>query len=122
VSDRKGRRSRTCRSGLAILRTGVAAAALLLAVRDPSASELTVSLKNIAFSSSKLEVRSGDTVTFLNEDPVRHNVYSPTEPDSFDLGAYAKGQSKSVVLQGEGEHEIRCSIHSNMKMTILVTK
>jgi plastocyanin len=61
-------------------------------------------------------------VTFLNEDPVRHNVYSPTEPDSFDLGAYATGQSRSVSFQAEGEHEVKCSIHVNMKLTITVKK
>jgi len=95
---------------------------LLLIGSNAQAAEVVISIKNVAFSTSALEVKVGDKVTFLNNDPIKHNVYSPTEPGAFDLGAYGKDQSKSVEFQTEGVHEVRCSIHPNMKMTIDVRK
>jgi plastocyanin len=102
-------------------RTALASLLCLLLV-DARAEEAVVALKNIAFSRSNLTIDVGDKVRFVNEDPLKHNVYSADEPGSFDLGAYGKGESRSVEFRDPGLHEIRCSIHSTMRLTVTVRK
>jgi plastocyanin len=91
--------------------TGVAAAA-----------EHMVIQKNKAFDKAALAVKAGDKVSFKNEDPFVHNVFSLTEPGSFDLGTYAQGQAKGQVFAKEGKFEIECAIHPEMKLLLTVTK
>jgi plastocyanin len=78
--------------------------------------------KNKAFSTSKLKVKVGDTVNFKNEDPFFHNVFSLSDPKTFDLGSYPQGQAKPVTFDKPGTVEVECSIHPEMKMVIEVEK
>ena len=59
-------------------------------------------------------------VSFKNEDPFFHNVFSLSDAKTFDLGSYPKGQSKSVTFDKPGTVEVECSIHPEMKMLIEV--
>jgi len=76
--------------------------------------------KNSQFSPSAVWVRSGDAVDFVNRDNIYHNVFSPSEPNSFDLGLYRGGLKKSVQMQGAGEVDVYCNIHPDMKAKVLV--
>jgi plastocyanin len=67
-----------------------------------------------------LAVRVGTAVDFPNDDPVYHNVFSLSKTKRFDLGRYAKGQSKSIVLDEPGIVRVFCDIHSHMSAFILV--
>ena len=67
-----------------------------------------------------LAVRVGTVVDFPNDDPVYHNVFSLSKTKRFDLGRYAKGQSKSIVLDQPGIVRVFCDIHSHMSAFILV--
>lgn len=100
----------------------VLAALLCLLGANARAEETVVAIKNIAFSRATLTVEVGDRVRFFNEDPLKHSVYSAGEPGAFDLGAYGKGESRSIEFRDPGEHEIRCSIHNNMKLVVTVRK
>lgn len=79
-----------------------------------------VGQKNKSFTVEKLTVRVGDTVDFPNLDPFFHNVFSLSPAKTFDLGSYAKGDSKKVTFDKQGTVEVECAIHPNMKMTIEV--
>jgi plastocyanin len=67
-----------------------------------------------------LSVVRGSTVRFPNHDPFFHNVFSLSSAASFDLGQYARGQSRSVRFDQTGIVQVFCHIHSDMSGYILV--
>lgn len=69
-----------------------------------------------------LPILVGTTVKFLNSDDVYHNVFSYSPAKSFDLGRYAKGQSRSVKFDKPGVVKIYCDIHTHMNAFVLVLK
>ena len=86
------------------------------------AGEYVVTQKAKAFGTKKLDVKLGDSVKFVNDDPFAHNVFSLSETKSFDLGSHGHGASKSVVMDKAGTVEVECAVHPDMKMTIEVGK
>jgi hypothetical protein len=66
-------------------------------------------------------VPAGASVSFPNFDPIFHNVFSLSKPKSFDLGNYAKGQTRMVVFSKPGIVAVYCHLHPNMTGTIVVT-
>lgn len=95
------------------------AAALALGA---SAKEFEVAQKDKKFSQATLNVKVGDSIQFKNEDPFAHNVFSLSDPKTFDLGSYPKGQSKTVVFDKPGSVEIECAIHPDMRIMVEVKK
>jgi plastocyanin len=91
------------------------------------AREVEVSQKGKTFQQQKAPVSSlklsvGDTVSFRNDDPFFHNVYSASPVKSFDLGSYPQGQTRKVTFEQEGVVEIECAIHPQMKLRVEVAK
>ena len=86
------------------------------------ADEQVVAQKNKAFSVQKLKVKVGDSVTFRNDDPYFHNVFSLSPAQSFDLGSYPKGQARKVTFNKPGTIDVECAIHPEMQMQIEVAK
>jgi len=97
---------------------------LLLAVSAVMAAnrEHIVGQKDKAFSAASLKVKVGDSVSFRNDDPFFHNIFSLSEVHSFDLGSFPKGQSRKATFNKEGRVEVECAIHPEMKMVIQVEK
>lgn len=99
---------------------------LLLAALAVSAGALAaeheVLQKDKKFSKANMTVKVGDTVSFKNEDPFAHNVFSLSDVKTFDLGSYPKGQAKSVTFDKPGTVEIECAIHPDMKVVVEVKK
>ena len=85
------------------------------------AAERTISQKGKVFSESALEIRKGDTLVFLNDDTVVHNVLSTTPGNVFNLGSIAPGHSTPVTFDKVGNLQILCAIHPSMKMSVKVT-
>lgn len=98
----------------------LAALALALSAGQAAAAEHVVSQKGKSFSVKKLAVNVGDSVRFVNDDPFAHNVFSLSDVKSFDLGSYAQGLSKSVLMDKSGIVDVECAVHPDMKMTIEV--
>jgi plastocyanin len=67
-----------------------------------------------------LAVPVGSTVTFPNEDPIFHNVFSLTRPGPFDLGLYRSGDSKTRVFTKPATYRVFCNIHPQMTALLLV--
>jgi len=84
------------------------------------ATEVTVTQSARAFSERELTVRAGDTVNFVNNDDVVHNVYSITDGHAFDLGAQAPGTSAAHTFTVPGKVKVRCAIHPKMKLDVVV--
>ena len=66
-------------------------------------------------------VQRGTKVLFPNYDTFVHNVFSPTLPRPFDLGAPRPGEeAKAVEMTAPGVVDVFCNMHSDMHAAILV--
>jgi plastocyanin len=81
---------------------------------------LVMHQKNAIFDPAFLVVAKGQSVSFVNEDKIDHNVFSFSKPKKFDLGIYPRGQQKTVLFDREGPVLIFCSIHEMMNAVIFV--
>ena len=61
-----------------------------------------------------LAVPLGSTVTFPNNDPFDHNVFSVSDSESFDLGLYGRGEAKSRTFSHAGLVRVFCNVHPRM--------
>jgi plastocyanin len=85
-------------------------------------ADILVSQSGKAFSVATLQAKVGDTISFRNEDPFVHNIFSLSDVQSFDLGTFAKGESRQVKLAKEGKIEVECAVHPEMRLVIEVAK
>jgi hypothetical protein len=76
--------------------------------------------RNETFVPYVLAVPVGTTVDFTNSDRTYHNVFSLSKAKRFDLGRYARGQSKPVRFDRPGVVRVFCEIHSHMSAFVLV--
>lgn len=67
-----------------------------------------------------LAIPIGSTVTFPNEDPISHNLFSVSSSNAFDLGLYRKGAGKSQKFDAPGVVNVYCNVHPNMSAVIHV--
>jgi plastocyanin len=92
------------------------------AVASALAAEHTISQKGKVFSAAELAVKKGDTVVFLNDDNITHNVLSITPGNDFNLGAIGPGRSTPVTFTRAAVVDIICAIHPSMKMQVKVAE
>jgi len=85
-----------------------------------SASPIVIHQKNATFNPPFAVAIKGQTVQFLNDDSIDHNVFSYSKVKKFDLGIYPKGESKSLTFEEEGPVLIFCSIHEFMNGIVYV--
>ena len=109
------------------LRNIAALAAALATSTTLHAREVEVSQKGKTFLQDKapvkvLKVKAGDTISFRNDDPFFHNVFSTSALKSFDLGSYPQGQTRKVTFEKEGSVDVECAIHPDMKLKVEVAK
>lgn len=81
-----------------------------------------VGQKDKRFTVEHLSVKVGDAVSFTNDDPFFHNVFSLSPAATFDLGSYPQGESRVVTFDEPGEVQIECAIHPSMQMVVEVTE
>ena len=97
----------------------IAAAMIVLPAQ---AKDFEVLQKDKKFSQKALTVHVGDSISFKNEDPFVHNIFSLSDVKTFDLGSYAQGQAKKVTFDQPGTVEVECAIHPDMKLIVEVKK
>ncbi|MFL6604686.1 MAG: plastocyanin/azurin family copper-binding protein [Steroidobacteraceae bacterium] len=95
--------------------------ALLCCIAATSSGLQVVRQQDRKFSVATLHVRVGETIVFVNDDPYVHNIFSMSDAQSFDLGAFGKGESRKLTLKNPGKIEVGCAIHPEMKLTIEVS-
>jgi plastocyanin len=95
--------------------------ALLVSTHAIGADHL-VSQNAKSFSVKSVQAKIGDSIAFRNDDPFVHNIFSLSDIQSFDLGTFAKGETRSVKLEKEGTMEIECAVHPEMKLVVEVLK
>jgi plastocyanin len=86
------------------------------------AANLTISRKGgRVFSSESVTIKKGDSLTFVNDDTVPHNIVSTSKGNEFNLGSQPPGASTDVTFKEAGDAQIICAIHPRMKMTVKIT-
>jgi plastocyanin len=109
------------RSRVAVYLEGRLAQAAASITRSPPGG-LTAKMEqaNRRFSPETLVIQAGSKVSFPNNDPIFHNVFSLSGPKSFDLGNYSKGETRVVAFPEPGIVYVNCHLHPNMAATIVV--
>lgn len=82
------------------------------------AAQSSVTIKGFAFNPTPLTVNVGDTVTWTNMDTAPHNATA--DNGGFKTADMQQGQSASVTVTTPGTYTYICTIHPNMKATLIV--
>jgi plastocyanin len=81
----------------------------------PSAARgKTITQRGKTFVPHVLAVTVGTKVSFRNEDPIFHNIFSLSKPNEFDTGLYKQGGSYTQTFKRPGVVQLLCNIHSSM--------
>ncbi len=82
----------------------------------------SVTISNYAFSPASITVKKGTTVTWTNEDTIKHTV---TADDDSQPGPkselFGKGKTYSYTFDTVGQFPYHCVPHPYMKGTVTVT-
>ncbi len=81
----------------------------------------TMQQRNRQLEPGLLVLSVGSTVNFPNMDPIFHNIFSLSKAQTFDLGYYPKGNTRSVTFRHSGIIQVYCHVHPNMYGAIVVT-
>jgi plastocyanin len=95
-------------------------AALVSQLPGAAAAQEVIVQKDRTFSTEKVVVHAGDRLVFRNEDSVSHNVFSRTPGFEFEVKVQLPGQDTAVSFDRPGTAEVRCAIHPEMKLTVVV--
>jgi len=85
---------------------------------DSTVVRIVANAGSNSFSPNPVEVKVGETVTWINDDSGRHTVTS--KDGFFDSGMMGKGQSFSYTFDKTGEYTYHCEPHPNMVGTVVV--
>jgi plastocyanin len=85
---------------------------------SPAAAN-AVTIANFAYDPATITVPVGTTITWTNTDSVDHTVTA--DDRSWDSGHIAQGQTFSRTFTTAGTFPYFCTIHPNMKGTVIVT-
>lgn len=88
-------------------------------IQPPIPGHFKLLQKNRTFTPHLLVVPVGSMVSFPNEDPFFHNVFSLFNGKRFDLGLYEAGSSREVRFSREGVSYIFCNIHPEMSAVVI---
>jgi plastocyanin len=84
------------------------------------AATFTMTTRGKALIPHVLAIPVGSTVSFPNEDPISHNLFSLSSANSFDLGIYRAGAGKSHTFTTPGIVNVYCNVHPQMSSVIHV--
>lgn len=87
------------------------------AARPPTV--VTVSIEDMRFEPSQVEVAAGGTVIWTNNDVTAHMV-AWTAPNVIDSPVIGKADSYTRSFSTPGEYRYYCNIHNSMKGEVVV--
>ena len=100
----------------------IAAVAFLVGITAGYAADRTIGQKGKVFSEKEVTLKKGETLVFVNDDNIAHNVLSTSAAHKFNLGLIQPGHSTPVTFKNAGDLNILCAIHPTMKMVVKVTE
>lgn len=84
------------------------------------AADFKVIQKDREFSVTELKIKAGDSISFVNQDDVAHNVYSRAPENKFEVRRQEPGTSETVIFKNPGVVKAKCAVHPQMVITITV--
>ena len=103
-----------------LLALAVLTPALLFVPAPAHAASHAITMANYAFSPASATITVGDTVTWTNTDQAPHDVTTTSAPVSIHSSELSTGQSWSYTFTVPGTYSYICSIHPDMKATLVV--
>ncbi|MBB3169979.1 methylamine utilization protein [Simiduia aestuariiviva] len=85
-------------------------------------ARVTIDQRDMQFVPHVIVAPLGEPVHFPNSDKTRHQVYSFSAPNNFELKLYRQQDAPPVSFASEGVVELGCNIHDSMKGYIFVTR
>ncbi len=82
------------------------------------AGDVKIIQKNKSFGMKKLTVKVGDTLLFVNEDKVSHNMISKSKGHEFEIKIQKPGTTEKKKVTSAGKFKVKCAIHPKMKLKI----
>jgi len=82
--------------------------------------KVTVTMKGKEFRPHLVIVPVGSAVTFPNEDPIFHNVFSVSGDNRFDLDLYKRPKAGERIFEQPGIVRVYCNIHPQMSAIVVV--
>jgi plastocyanin len=73
------------------------------------------------FSIESIAIKTGEQLTFINDDNVPHNIASISKGNEFNLGSQRPGASTDVTFTVPGEAQVFCAIHPRMKLIVRIS-
>ena len=91
-----------------------------LPASKPAPRPASIAQKDEQFVPHVVAITTGSAVSFPNDDPFFHNVFSLSRGASFNLGRYPSGSSRSQTFNKPGIVKVFCEIHSHMSAVVRV--
>ena len=91
-------------------------AGILLASVSAHAATTAVNIQNNAFTPKDVTLKAGDTITWTNQDSVKHDVDFGT----FKSPLLGKGETYSHSFATQGTYDYDCDVHPFMKGRVIV--
>ena len=92
---------------------------LVASEQNSSGSQYQVKIDNFSYAPSTLTVRTGTTVTWVNQDDVPHNIVS-TEGNTLKSSLLDTDQKFAYTFDKAGTYRYHCFIHPQMLGTVIV--
>lgn len=86
------------------------------------AAELEVRQSDRTFLPEQLNVAKGAVVRFTNDEQFTHHAFVDAPQFKADSGDIPAGESRNIVFSQPGTFVVRCAIHPQMKMTVVVSE
>ena len=103
-----------------LIPSALLALGLVAMLENANAAQQHVAAMGKQFSVSEVRIASEDMVIFSNQDKVVHQVFSVTEGLRFNLKRLPPGAASGVRFAKRGVAEVRCAIHRDMRMKVIV--
>ncbi|MBV9881272.1 MAG: hypothetical protein JO180_12285 [Gemmatirosa sp.] len=87
---------------------------LVVPASAPAPASGAIEMRGREFLPHVRVVRAGSAVSFPNDDPFNHNVFTNTTLGAFDLGLYKHGETRAAPFGHPGVYPIYCNIHHRM--------
>ena len=89
---------------------------MLVPVASHAATTTTVNIKDNQFTPQSVTIKAGDTVSWVNQDQMKHNV----DLDTAKSPLLGKGETYSHTFDKPGKYSYECEVHPFMKGTVIV--
>jgi plastocyanin len=103
-----------------LLVSAILALGLVAMLENANAAQQHVATTGKRFSTSEVRIASEDMVIFVNQDKVVHQVFSTTAGLRFNLKRLPPGAASGVRFARRGVADVRCAIHRDMRMKVVV--